>query len=235
MKKLIMSDMDNTLVPIHTQEKFVEIWFRDIAKKLYEYGLDQAVALHAINNGYRAMAQNDGGMKNIDVFYKVACEESGYSRKAFEEVMDDYYATTFMNVRAIAQENPYAVEIASLMRQKAAYAVIATMPMFPLSACDTRLRWVGLQADMFDYATSCDTSSYCKPNVNYYAEILERFGAKPEEALMIGNDVREDMEPCKKLGIDTFLVTDHIITHGMDYSEYRRGSYPDLIAYLNKL
>ena len=41
---------------------------------------------------------------------------------------------------------------------------------------------------------------------------VEHFGVKPNEVLMIGNDVREDMEPCEQLGIETFLVTDHIIT-----------------------
>ena len=36
---------------------------------------------------------------------------------------------------------------------------------------------------------------------------------------MIGNDVREDMEPCEqRSGIDTFLVTDHLITHKLPYS-----------------
>ena len=36
MIKLIMSDLDNTLLPLYTQEKFVDIWFRDVAKKFYE-------------------------------------------------------------------------------------------------------------------------------------------------------------------------------------------------------
>ena len=26
--KLIMSDLDNTLLPIYAQERFVEVWFR---------------------------------------------------------------------------------------------------------------------------------------------------------------------------------------------------------------
>ena len=235
MIKLIMSDMDNTLVPLYTQDKFVDIWFRDIAKKFYEHGLNQAVALNAMNDGCRAMVFNTGEKRNIDVFYEVACARSGYTREELEPVIDDYYATTFENVREIARENPYAPEIARLMREKAEHTVLATMPMFPLEACEKRLRCVGLDASMFDLVTTCDFSSYCKPNENYYAEILMHFGVKPKEALMIGNDVREDMEPCEQLGIETFLVTDHIITHNLPYSRFEQGNYPVLIEYLKSL
>ena len=230
-----MCDLDNTLLPLYTQEKFVEIWFRDMAKKFNEHGLNQAIALNAMNEGCRAMVFNQGGKHNIDVFYDVACELSGYTRGELEPVLDDYYATTFSNVREIARENPYATQIARLMREKAQYAVIATMPMFPLEACNKRLSWVGLNASMFDLVTTCDFSTYCKPNPNYYAELLEHFNVKPSQALMIGNDVREDMEPCEQLGIDTFLVTDRIITHNLPYSRFRRGNCPVLIEYLKSL
>lgn len=235
MIKLIMCDLDNTLLPLVTQEKFVDIWFRDVAKKFYEHNLNQAIGLNAMNEGSRAMVFNKGQKLNIDVFYEVACGHSGFTREQLEAVMNDYYATTFDNVREIARENPYAPEIARLMRKKAEYAVIATMPMFPLEACDKRLSWVGLSASMFDLVTTCDNSSACKPSTQYYAQILEDFGVKPQEALMIGNDVREDMEPCEQLGIDTFLVTEHLITHNLPYRRFRQGNYPVLIDFLKRL
>ena len=230
-----MSDLDNTLLPLYTQEKFVDIWFRDIAKKFYDHGLNQAVGINAVNDGSRAMIFNDGKKTNADVFYEVACERSGIEREALKAVMDDYYATSFENVREIARENPYAPEIARLMREKAEYAVIATMPMFPYTACKERLSWVGVDAEMFDLVTTYDFSSYCKPKEEYYAQILEDFNVKPCEALMIGNDVREDMEPCEQLGIDTFLVTEHIITHNLPYSRFRQGTYPELIEFIKKI
>lgn len=235
MKKLIMCDLDNTLLPLYTQDKFVDIWFRDVARKFHEHGLDASRAVNAMNEGCRAMVFNKGEKLNIDIFYEVACERSGYTREQLEPVMDDYYSTTFENVREIAGENPYAPQIARLMREKAQYAVIATMPMFPLKACDARLRWVGLGAGMFDLVTTCDYSSSCKPSKKYFEEILNDFGVKPSEALMIGNDVREDMEPCEQLGIDTYLVMDHLIDHRLPYRRFRQGNYPDLIEFLKKL
>lgn len=235
MKKLILSDLDNTLLPIHTQKIFADMWFRDVARKFYEHGIEQSSALNAMNDGVRAMIFNDGSAPNSEVFYEIAVPLSGCTRDRLQRVLDDYYATLFHRVHEITLENPYAIEIARLIRAHSKYAVIATMPLFPIEACDTRMRWVGLRADMFDLVTSYDVSSYCKPNPLYYQEILDRFGVKPSETLMIGNDVREDMIPCEKLGIDTFLVTDHMLDHGLDCARFRQGSYPDLITYLQTL
>ena len=232
MKKLILCDLDNTLLPIITQEEFARMWFTDIAQVFSDHGLEPSVAIRAMNDGVRAMIFNNGDKRNIDRFFEVACRASGYSRAQIQPVLDDYYTGSFSNVRRITRENPYAPQIAALMSEKARYAVIATMPLFPIEACAMRMGWVGLRAGMFDHVTTCNTSSYCKPNPLYYAEIMKRFGASAEETLMIGNDVREDMQPCEQLGIDTFLVTEHIITHGLDYARFRQGGYPELIDYL---
>ena len=233
--KLIMSDLDNTLLPIYTQEKFVEIWFRDISEKFRACGLDPLRAANGVNQGVRAMLYNDSGRKNIEVFYEEAEKISGYSREEIEPPTLEYYSTTFENVYDITLPNPYAVRIAALMREKADHAVIATMPVFTIEAVAMRMKWVGLTPDMFDFITTARTSSYCKPDPRYFQEILDRFGAKPEETLMIGNDVREDMQPCRTLGIDTFLVTDHIITHDLPYEKFRQGRYGDLVRFLEAI
>lgn len=233
--KLIMSDLDNTLLPIYTQERFVEVWFRDIAKKFAQRGMDPKRAVEGVNRGIRAMIYNDGSRKNIEVFYDKALEVSGYTEKEIAPVMYDYYTTTFENVYDLTLPNPHAVRIAELMRQKARYAVIATMPVFTMEAVEMRMSWVGLQPSMFDFITTAVTSSYCKPDPRYFREILDRFGVKPEEALMIGNDVREDMEPCAAIGVDTFLVMNHMITHDLPFDRYRRGTYDDVEALLESL
>ncbi len=233
--KLIMSDLDNTLLPIVTQEKFVEIWFRDIAAKFRAYGLEPLRAAEGVNQGVRAMLVNESGRKNIDVFYEAIEKNCGYSREQIEPPTLDYYATTFENVCDITRPNPFAPQIASLMRRKATYAVVATMPVFTIEAVEQRLKWVGLQPEHFDDVTTARNSTFCKPNPRYFQEILDRFGVKPEEALMIGNDVREDMRPCRELGVDTFLVTNYLITHDLPYDEFRRGRYEDLIAFLEAL
>lgn len=233
--KLIMSDLDNTLLPIYTQERFVEIWFRDITEKFRAYGLDPIRAANGVNQGVRAVLYNESGRLNIDVFYDEVEKISGYTKEQLEPAMTDYYTTTFGNVYDITLPNPHAMRIAELMREKAEHAVVATMPVFTPEAVENRMKWVGLTPDMFDDITTMMNSRYCKPNPLYFQEILDRFGMKAGEALMIGNDVREDMQPCRTLGVDVFLVTNHMITHDLPYDGYRQGKYEDLVAFLEAL
>ena len=233
--KLIMSDLDNTLLPIYTQERFAEMWFRDMTKKFKARGLDPKRAIDGMNRAVRAMLYNESGRKNIEVFYEKVEEVSGYTEAEVAPITLDYYNSTFENIYELTLPNPYAVRIAELMRQKAEHSVIATMPIFTVEAVEARMKWVGLTPDMFDFITTADTSSYCKPNPLYFKEILERFDVKPEDALMIGNDVREDMQPCRELGIDVFLVIDHMITHDLPFDIYRRGSYEELVGFLESL
>ena len=233
--KLIMSDLDNTLLPIYTQERFADLWFRGMARKFAEHGLDARRALEGVSRGIRAMLYNESGRKNIEVFYEKAYEVSGYTQQELEPVILDYYNTSFEEVYDLTLPNPYAPQIAQLMREKARKTVIATMPLFTMEAVQARMSWVGLEPSMFDYITTAHTSSYSKPNPLYFREILERFRVAPDEALMIGNDVREDIEPCVSLGIDVFLVTDNMITHNLPYDAYRRGGYEELIRFLESL
>ena len=62
----------------------------------------------------------------------------------------------------------------------------------------------------FIHITSYENSSFCKPNLEYYEEILEVIGKRPEQCIMIGNDVSDDMVS-SKLGMETFLITNHIV------------------------
>ena len=44
----------------------------------------------------------------------------------------------------------------------------------------------------FSYISTYENSSYCKPNIKYYEEIISKLNLKKEECLMIGNDTIED-------------------------------------------
>ena len=58
-------------------------------------------------------------------------------------------------------------------------------------------------------------------------EICKKQDIKPEDSIMIGNDVDEDL--CSaKLGFDTYLITDTIVNRdNKDYSDYKNGSFEE--------
>ena len=111
--------------------------------------------------------------------------------------------------------------------------VMATNSWFPESAIKARLRWAGVDAELFEFMTLMDNSHFCKPNPGYYKEILDRLGLAPEECLMVGNDVQEDMS-ADNLGIKVFLMTDDLINRtDEDVSHIPQGGFTELFEYLN--
>ena len=64
---------------------------------------------------------------------------------------------------------------------------------------------------------------------------MERLQLHPEECLMVGNDVDEDMV-ARQLGMQVFLLTDCMINkQNVDISQYPHGGFAALQAFLAKL
>ena len=68
-----------------------------------------------------------------------------------------------------------------------------------------------------------------------FEEILSKIGHAPDECLMVGNDVGEDMAAARP-GMRTFLMTDCLINRGnADISAYPRGGFEELLGYIKTL
>jgi FMN phosphatase YigB (HAD superfamily) len=102
-------------------------------------------------------------------------------------------------------------------------------------ATERRIAWAGLSTSDFELYTTYENSRFCKPNPDYYRDVMQKMGVCPEECLMVGNDVAEDMIAAA-LGARVFLLTDCLInSKNADISIYPRGSYNDLIAFIKNL
>ena len=64
--------------------------------------------------------------------------------------------------------------------------------------------------------------------------MLNRLHLDAERCLMIGNDVQEDVEAASAAGLDTFLVTDCLISRGTP-PHCPRGSFAELLRFLEAL
>ena len=112
---------------------------------------------------------------------------------------------------------------------------LATNPIFPAIATRKRIRWAGLRPEDFEWITTYENARYCKPNPLYYQEILNRLGAAPQDCLMVGNDVGDDMA-AETLGMKVFLLTDCLINKTeKDISSYNNGSFPELLRFVERL
>ena len=232
--KSVFFDLDGTLLPMD-QERFIKGYFGLLCKKMAPFGYEPNILVKGIWTGTEAMVKNDGSCTNEERFWKVFPSVCGEDVLNHVKTLDDYYANEFQQVQADCGFNPNAAEAVSLVKDLGLTPVLATNPIFPAVATKSRVRWAGLNLDDFAYYTVYENSSYCKPNPKYYQAILDRMGFLPEETLMVGNDVGEDMV-AEKLGMRTFLLTDNLINkHGADISRWRHGGFEELFAYLKEL
>lgn len=113
--------------------------------------------------------------------------------------------------------------------------MLATNPIFPAIATESRMRWAGLSPDDFALYTTYENIGVCKPNLAYYTEVAARIGVAPEECLMVGNDVGDDIVAAE-LGMKVFLPTDCLINkNNADLSAFPHGGFEELSRYLDSL
>ena len=232
--KAILFDLDGTLLPMD-QDLFVKTYFKLLAVKLAPYGYDPKQLIDAIWGGTAAMVKNNGSCSNEDAFWTFFTGIFGKQALEHLPVFEDFYANEFQGAQAVCSQIPQAAEAINLVKEKGFRVALATNPIFPAIATRSRIRWAGLTPEDFELYTTYENSRFCKPNPAYYQDILAQMDLRPEECLMVGNDVTEDMI-AQKLGMQVFLLTDCLINKvGADISQYPHGNFDDLKTFLAAL
>lgn len=230
----VLFDLDGTLLPMD-QELFVKAYLGGMARKMAPYGYDPEKLTKAVWKGTGAMTVNDGSQKNETVFWNVFDAVMGKSCRADEPLFEEFYRTDFQKVKSVCGYDERSARTVHQIKAMGIRTVLATNPLFPPIATQSRVRWAGLEPEDFEWITTYDNSSSCKPNPEYYREIMDKLGLRAEECLMVGNDAVEDMA-AEKLGMRVFLLTDCLINRdGRDLSDYPQGSFPELMAYIRSL
>ena len=230
----ILFDLDGTLLPME-QEVDVKDYLGRLAKKMAPHGYDPQLLVQAVWKGTGAMVKNDGRQSNEAVFWQVFTGIFGQEAMKDLPLFEEFYETEFQEARRSCGFNPAAAETVRALHAMGYTTVLATNPLFPPVATQSRVRWAGLEPEDFAFITTYDNSSFCKPNPDYYREILGKLKLKSEECLMVGNDVGEDMI-AEALGMQVFLLTDCLINRdGSDISRYPHGSFPELLSCIRSL
>ncbi len=229
--KAILFDLDGTLLPMN-QDIFISTYFKKLAEFLYPHGYDPNILINNIWKGTSAMLKNDGTVTNEKAFWNYFV--SAYGEGVLDDVVlfDEFYRTEFPKIQAVCGYTPQSKQLLNYLHSNNITAILATNPIFPAVATTERIRWAGLTPDDFALITTYENISFSKPNIKYYEDILQRMGLSPEDCLMVGNDVDDDM-PAQQLGINVFLLTDCLINqHNMDISQYPHGNFNDLLNFL---
>ena len=233
--KAVLFDLDGTLLSMD-QDNFIKTYMGALTKYHASRGYDPDLFMKAVWKGTGAMVANDGSALNEDVFWDTFSKVfNGIDAREDEPYFDKFYREVFDTVSVVRTLDARSAEIVNYVKEKGLRPILATNPLFPAIATEKRIRWAGLEPEDFEFFTSYENSTFSKPSLGYYEEVLKRASLTAEECLMVGNDVSDDMV-AERLGMKVFLLTDNLINKDSeDIDKYPNGSFEALREYIDKI
>jgi HAD superfamily hydrolase (TIGR01509 family) len=204
MIKACLFDLDGTLLPLDT-ESFVRIYLKELAGKVkHLIAPDQLI--QTIWEATEAMMKSgDGTRTNEQIFEREFLKRSGLDREIIWPLFNQFYEQDFPKLSKYTKVSPLSRKVVQAAVDQGYKVVVATNPVFPKAAIMERLKWAGIDDLPFQWVTVYEEAHYCKPNPEYYLEVAARIGVRPEECVMIGNDMQEDMV-ASTTGMKTFYL-----------------------------
>ncbi len=229
----ILFDLDATVLPMD-MDTFVQKYFHEMAIHFHDL-IDGRELAKIVMTCTEIMVKNTEDRRNEAVFFEHFAKMIEGDVKVYQDRFDTFYDSGFLNAEAATLKNEDMIKSIKLLKGKGYTLALATNPLFPMKANHHRVRWAGLSPDDFSYISSIENNNYCKPQLDYYREVLSAIGKTPDECMMVGNDALEDMI-AGKLGIKTWLIEDHMLNkHGVEIQADERGSYADFRAFVERM
>jgi len=206
----VLFDLDGTLLDID-MNLFLQHYFREMIAMAKARNLPFENLPQMVNQAVQAMLCN----RDIDKYNYQVFDESFFPHyEVDEEIMRqfflDFYERGFPNLHQHCSPFAQIPEIIQMVFDRGLTVVVATNSLFPLTAIEQRLNWAGVGNHPYALITTYDNMHFTKPHLEYYQEICQNIGVPPEDCLMVGNDVAEDMV-ASRLGMKTFLLTERVI------------------------
>lgn len=216
MARALLLDLDDTLLR-NSMKDFLPNYFDGLTAAVSDYMAAEPF-LRALHHAVQQMIANtDLSQSNESIFWQAFEPLLTVNRATLEPVLDRFYEERFPAlVRTTA---PVAGSQALLDAAKAADCsiVIATNPLFPRLAIEHRIQWAGLDEKHVDLITAYENMSSTKPHASYFAQIANMLCVAPQDCVMAGNHLTNDLVGAAAIGmkifwVDTYPVADAEIT-----------------------
>ncbi len=209
MIKAILFDLDDTLLG-NEVDTFMSGYFgllSEYARPIMDSGLFVEKLVGATQSTIR---NTDPALTNADVFWMRFLDATDLERTELEPFFVRFYETEFPRLQSTTRPVSAAVDVVRRSFDLGLEVVIATNPLFPRMAIEQRLAWAGVPVTEYPYAlvTTYENMHFTKPQPSYYQEILAEVDVQPSEAVMVGDDWKNDIVPAGSIGIHTYWVTD---------------------------
>lgn len=229
----VIFDLDGTLLPLDMEE-FTHAYFNEMCITFHDI-IEPKQLIDHIWKATGVMVKNLEYRTNEEVFMEAFSKLIDGDLETYQKRFDKFYDEGFLKVKDKVNCLPIIKAAVNTLKEKGYNVVIATNPLFPRKAIIHRINWAGFKEEDFSYISSYESNHYCKPQIQFYEEVLKDIDKTPAECMMVGNDVEEDLV-AGKLGMETYLITNHIIKR--DDSEIcctYKGTYEDFYRFAKEL
>lgn len=227
MISALLCDLDNTLLA-NDMQRFLRAYLALLGAHLAQFAEPERMVA-ALMAGTQAMLANENPEHTLrQTFDGIFYPSLALDRQELDAHLQDFYLRRFPELRAHTQPVAMAPETVHLAFEHKWKVAVVTNPLFPRTAIEQRLDWAGLAPshNPFDLITSYEEARFAKPHPEYFAEALAHLGCRPEEALVVGDDLEMDIRPSQRLGLRTYWVTGE--THRSGDGRLNAGSLADL-------
>jgi FMN phosphatase YigB (HAD superfamily) len=191
--KYIFLDYDGTIIE-NAESEFLKEYFTLLSKKS---GIEFNQLLRLVMSSVEESIKNTANDKNLFEKFSIAISQSsGKPREYWVKLFYDFYENEFDQLSKIVKPKKELIE---LMRKTDKKLIFASNPLFLKIATYKRIKFAGLEPEMFLYVANMENSTYAKPNPMFFKEITTKLNISPDECVMIG-DTEFDMA-CEKVGI----------------------------------
>ena len=165
--KAILFDLDGTLLPMN-QDEFVKAYFGLLAKKLSIYGYEPQKLIESIWSGTKAMITNNGENTNEEVFWDLFKKIYGEDVISDQGKFEDFYKKEFQLVQKVCGYDEKANYLIKKLKESNYRLILATNPIFPSIATQSRIKWAGLENDDFEYITTYEKTIFYRMPLRRY-------------------------------------------------------------------
>lgn len=233
MIKAVLFDLDGTLLHMN-QEEFLSAYLQKFSRAVSSM-IEPKFFIKSLLSATDMMIKNIDPLKtNYDIFWEAFLALNPIEKSALDPLIENFYKVDFHEIKKIALSPPTARRVVASAIELGFKTVIATNPVFPAIGIQARLDWANLSDLPFTLITSYEEFHFCKPHAEYYLEVADKLRLPPENCLMIGNDIDQDMINSGKVGMKTYLVKDQLISSKQCASINYSGTLDELALFLNK-
>lgn len=207
MIKAVLLDLDNTLLR-NDDRVFAEAYLR-LVGDYFGQRWGRGDLSRAFLTAIRALAgRRDLEQTNTRLFLSAMCRETGIPVPEIYAALEDFHREVYPALEQHVRPMPQAAALLDELRRRQYAVAITTNPIYPAEAIRQRLAWAGLPDDFDNYAlvTHADTMRLTKADPAFYIEVVARIGVEPDEAVMVGDSLKNDIQPAQQVGLSTYHV-----------------------------